>query len=231
MIYHRYQSVFKTIAATTALLLVAACSDSGADKATTTASAAKTAEASSTSAPAMAVDSQREGTWGDIVYGSADAPVTIIEYASLTCSHCATFKREIFPNLKKEFIDTGKVKFIYRNFLLNRVDMVASAVARCGDLKQTKKLMDVYFDRQGEWLSSQDPQSELAKLARRSVNMSRVKFDKCLSNKDMHKHLVQMQADGRKDYNIQATPTVIVDGSTLDGLSWETLKEAVEAQL
>ena len=82
MTYHKYQSAFKTIAATAALLLVAACGESGADKADTAAPAAKTAEASGTSASAMAVDSQREGTWGDIVYGSADAPVTVIEYAS-----------------------------------------------------------------------------------------------------------------------------------------------------
>ncbi|MBL4838103.1 MAG: DsbA family protein [Kordiimonadaceae bacterium] len=219
----------KTLAAGLALLFIAACGESGADKADTSATSPEVT--TGVTSNLATVDTQREGTWGDISYGSADAPVTVIEYASLTCPHCATFKRTVFKKIKEEYIDTGKVRFVYRNYLLNRVDLAASTIARCGNMAQTKKLMDVYFDRQGEWMRGENPQDELAKLARRTVNMSRVQFDKCLSNKEMHKNLAKMSGDGRKEFNIQATPTVIVAGVVSDSLAWEDIKKAIDAKL
>lgn len=181
--------------------------------------------------PEAATESMGSGTWGDIVYGNADAPVTVIEYASLTCPHCATFAMQTFPKIKADYIDSGKVRFVYRNFLLNRVDLAASTVARCGDDTTTKHLMKVFFGRQMEWLRAEDPLDGLAAIARRTANMSRVQFDQCLSNKDMHKSLVEMTTAGRNEFNISGTPTVIVNGKVLDGNSWDAVKEGIEAAL
>lgn len=229
MDYKKYLDMFKAVSAASALLLVAACGDSGTDSAATS-DASSTAAGATTTEAAATVD-RSVGTWGDIVYGSEDAPVTVIEYASLTCPHCAGFARETFPKIKEEYIDTGKVKFVYRNFLLNRVDMAASTVARCGDMKKTKKLMNVFFSRQNEWMRAENPQDALASLARRTVNMSRTEFDRCLSNVDMHKNLVQMSSDGTEQFGVTGTPSVIVEGEMTDNYGFEAIKKAIDDAL
>ncbi len=232
MNYKKYQDMFRSVGIASAFLMLVACGENDADKATDTATSTEVTAASTNTGNASSAPVDRSvGTWGDIVYGSEDAPVTVIEYASLTCPHCAGFAREIFPQIKKEFIDTGKIKFVYRNFLLNRVDMAASTVARCGDMKQTKKLMSVYFSRQNEWMRAENPQDALASLARRTVNMSRTDFDRCLSNVEMHKNLVAMTSGAADQYNISSTPQVVVNGEVTTDYSFETIKKAIEAEL
>jgi len=235
MIHNRFE-VMSRVIAFGALLFVAACGQNepaGETKTETVTAADKSAEATTASASETVSESFNagEGTWGDIVYGADDAPVTVIEYASLTCPHCASFSMQVFPKIKKEYIDTGKVRFLYRNFLLNRVDMAASTVARCGDMEMSKKLMKVFFSRQNEWIRGENPTDGLAALARRTVNMSRVDFDRCLSNTDMHKSLVKMTADGRNEFNISGTPTIIVNDTVLENSAWETVKEAIDGKL
>ena len=229
MNHKKYHEIFKAIGAASVLLMVAACGDSGADKQT---EATPPTEAAANPSIDTAVSADHSvGTWGDIVYGSADAPVTVIEYASLTCPHCASFARDIFPKIKAEYIDTGKVKFLYRNFLLNRLDLAASTVARCGDMKQTKKLMSVLFSRQNEWARAEDPQDALASLARRTVNMSRTDFDRCLSNVDMHKNLVAMTSKGADTFKVSGTPSVLVNGVMTENYGFEAVKKAIDAAL
>ena len=156
-----------------------------------------------------------EGLWGDLVYGSADAPVEIIEYASLTCPHCATFAATVFPQLESDYIATGKVRFIFRNFVMNRYDLAASTAMRCSTMDVGKQLLKSYFARQDEWMRSEDPMGALAGIARRA-GISRTQFDRCVSNTDMHQHLVDMTQRGQEEFDITGTPTLIVDGKTLN---------------
>jgi len=167
-----------------------------------------------------------EGTWGDIVYGNPDAPVTVVEYASLTCPHCATFAKEYFPEFKTKYIDTGKVKLLYRNFIMNRVDLMASAAARCGDMEVTQKLMSVYFSRQYDWARSENPVDELASLARR-VGISRTGFDQCVNNKEMHKHLMALTKTAVDDYKVNSTPSFFVNGERIEFSTFDDLEEAM----
>ncbi|MCJ9429402.1 DsbA family protein [Kordiimonas marina] len=171
-------------------------------------------------------DVAKSGTWGDVVYGDANAPVEIIEYASITCPHCAQFYRDEFPELKKEFIDTGKVKFIFRNFLLNRLDLAASTVARCGDMDTTKKLMQILYERQAQWEGSKTPEDELAAIARR-VGISRTEFDRCLENTKMHEHLTKMSTIAQKQYQVKGTPTLFVNGIRIEGHGMDAIKKAI----
>ncbi len=172
-------------------------------------------------------DGDIKGTWGDIVYGSPDAKIEIIEYASTTCPHCATFANSVFPRIKEKFIDTGDVRFIYRNFILNRLDLAASAIARCGNSDQTLQLMKSIFARQNDWARSSDPISALAAIARR-VGLSRVAVDRCLADTALHKHLVEMTQTGQKSYNVNATPTIILDGQNLGSVGFDKLSELIE---
>lgn len=220
--HNNYGSKFKMVTAFAAAMLLAACGDSGEKPANEdTETAVSTA---SSDAGAGDVAAQGEGTWGDLVYGDPNAPVTIIEYASLTCPHCATFAKSYMPKLKERFIDTGQAKLVYRNYIMNRVDIAASAAARCGNEETTKKLMSVYFARQNDWARSGNPVDELASLARRA-GISRTQFDKCVSNEDMLKHLMQMTMTAQKEYDITSTPSFVVNGEVLD---FRTFDEAME---
>lgn len=217
MIYQKYQKSMKAIGAAVGLLAVAACSDGGGED-------GRRVDQDALLEANNAVEGKETGTWGDIVYGSADAPVTIVEYASLTCPHCATFSKTTFPKLKEEFIDTGKVRFIYRNYVMNGIDMIASTVARCRDEETTKRLMTVFFSRQGEWARAQDINGAMASIARRTANMSRSEFDKCASNREMMANLTEMTKIAQQDFQVGATPTIFVEGLDVADFRWENLK-------
>lgn len=175
-------------------------------------------------------DETREGVWGDIVYGDPNAPVEIIEYASMTCPHCAGFSASILPKVKEKYIDTGKAKFIFRNMVTNQVDLAASTVARCTNQEVAQKLTKEFFAKQSDWGRSQDPIGALAGIARKA-GISRTQFDRCLQNKEMHQNLVKIGQDGVKEYNVSHTPTIIVNGKTLDNYGFEAIEKAVEAAL
>lgn len=217
MIHHKYQKLVKAIAGAMTLFALAACGSS---------EEGTVVDKEELLAANNYVEG-KEGTWGDIVYGSEDAPVTIVEYASLTCPHCATFSKSIFPKIKEEFIDTGKVRFIYRNYVMNGVDMVASTVARCRDMETTKRLMDVFFDRQGEWMRAEDRNAALASLARRAANMSRAEFDRCASNREMMASLTEMKQASVK-FQVASTPTIFLDGRYVEDYRWENLQGLLE---
>jgi len=233
MNYQTYIKISKSIAASFLLLAISACGESGETSGPAVdPEVVKTQEAEALAEAAkLAEAAGGEGTWGDIIYGDPNAPVEVIEYASLTCPYCATFATTVFPKIKESYIDTGKVKFVYRNYVMNRFDMAASVVARCKTPEVTKKLMAVFFARQAAWVGAEDRVGALANLARRAGGMSRTEFDRCVANKEMQTHMVKMGQDGSVRYNVNATPTIIVDGDALDAPTWENIKAAIDAEL
>ena len=224
MIYQKYQKTARAATAVAAMLIVAAC-DSGAST-----SGSANVYNQATLDAANVYEEGKSGTWGDIVYGNDDAPITVIEYGSLTCGACGAFDREIFPKLEEEFIKTGKVKFIFRNLVRDNVDMVASTVARCRDTDTSKRLNRLFFERQGDWLGAEDRNAALAKLARRAVNMSRTEFDRCASDRDLMKNLTAMTKSGQIEFNVRSTPTIFVNGAGLDDFRWDNFKKVLEEQ-
>lgn len=233
MNYQTYIKTLKSIAVGLLVLAIGACSESSDDGGPALdPEAVKAQEAEALAEAAKLTEAAGgEGTWGDIVYGNPDAPVEVIEYASLTCPHCASFAANIFPKIKENYIDTGKVKFVYRNFVMNQYDMAASVVARCKSPEVTKRLMSVFFARQRTWAGGDGWDDALASLARRAGGMSRVEFDRCAANKEMQTHLVKMGQDGAVRYKVNATPTIIVDGDLVDVATWENIKAAIDAEL
>ena len=170
-----------------------------------------------------------KGYYSDVVYGDENAPVTIVEYASLTCGACAAFHNNVLPELKKEMIDTGRAKLVFRNFIRGSHDMAASSFARCDDdMEKSKKWLNLFFERQGDWYKQDvDPMQELALIARKS-GISRAKFDQCAVNKDMQKYLKDMQKEASSKLQVNATPTIYVNGMKVPDYGFETIKSAIE---
>ncbi|WP_374763573.1 thioredoxin domain-containing protein [Yunchengibacter salinarum] len=202
--------------------------DAGSDAAMVADSAA--AQGNSTDGANDSANDSGEGYRGDLVWGPEDAPVTVIEYASLTCPHCARFSTGTFPKIKETFVDQGQVKFIFRHFVMNQLDLAASTVMRCEGQPVAKKLLKVFFQRQQDWARAESPVDALAGYARR-VGISRTQFDRCLSNTGMHRFLVKMSRDGQQEYNITGTPTLVVNGEKVEDFRWENLESVIRDAL
>lgn len=160
----------------------------------------------------------------DIVVGQANAPITMIEYSSLSCPHCAKFAKDVLPQIKKDFVDTGKVKFIPRDFPLNRPALLAALFAHCISPMRFQDISEVLFKTQDQWYS-ENPNDALAQIAA-TAGLDRAKFDACLADKDMEAKIVATSKAGQDAFGINATPTFIVNGIKLEGeQSYDDLKK------
>jgi protein-disulfide isomerase len=163
--------------------------------------------------------------------GNADAPVTIIEYASLTCPHCANFAKETFPTIKKDYVETGKVKVIYRDFPLDRLALTAAMMARCAPPERYYGLVETLFLTQPTWMRAADPSAALQRLGA-VVGLSKENYDACVANKEIFDGIVAMRAKADQDYKVNSTPTFVVDGRKLTGdLSLPEFRKALDAAL
>jgi protein-disulfide isomerase len=175
----------------------------------------------------------RPGPLPDIAMGKADAPVTIIEYASMTCPHCAAFSKTTFPQLKTKYIDTGKVRFIFREFPLDELAVAASMLARCIDKSNGEKavaVIEVLFNSQDKWAVRQPipPLQQIAKQA----GMSEKDFEACLADQKLYNDILAMRERGSKDYKVESTPTLFVNGKAQKGgVSFEELEKLIAANL
>ncbi len=146
----------------------------------------------------------------DVVVGKADAPVTIVEYASLTCTHCATFHNEVYPELKTKYIDTGKVKFILREFPLDALAAAGFMLARCsGDKREA--VAELLFKQQKNWAFVDKPLDAL-EAQMRQTGMSAETFKKCLDDKELYQNVIKVNKRGSEKFNVQSTPTFFING-------------------
>ena len=153
---------------------------------------------------------------GDRILGKADAPITIFEYASLTCPHCAAFETETLPKLKKEWIDTGKAKLILRAFPLDASALKASVLARCAPPERFYGFIETLFASQEAWGRSADPTPGLERIAKLG-GMSEDQFKACMSNDAIEKEVLAMRMAGAKQYGVESTPTFFINGKKLVG--------------
>ena len=166
----------------------------------------------------------------DRVLGDENAPVTILEFASLTCGHCAAFHNERLPEVKKELIETGKVKLILREFPLDGIALKASMMLRCAPADKYYKLAEVVFANQTRWARSPDPLNALTKYGM-LAGLSKTKIQACMNNKDLEKAILAGLQAAQQQYTIQATPTFIFnDGAErMQGVhAIEDIKATVE---
>ena len=165
--------------------------------------------------------------FGEITVGKPDAPVTIVEYASLTCPHCANFHRDVYPKLKDTFIKTGRVKLVYRNYTRDSADLEVAKISRCAGPDKVMDLMAVYFARQRQWIV-RDPKPEIVNIARQA-GINRAQYDACIANADLEKNIIGLFDQGRIQDGVTATPTFFVNGELLVGeTTYETFRDLIQ---
>ena len=164
-----------------------------------------------------------------IVSGQDDAKITIIAYESLTCSHCADFHNNIYPLLKKEFIDTGLVKIEFRHFPLDIVALNASKISQCKQDQSLEIMMSLYSDQQA-WIKGktiEEANENLKKfVANKNFNLD---FEKCISDKKIEDFVLNDRIEGTKKFEINSTPTIIINGKKFEKtLNYKNLKKSLE---
>jgi len=152
----------------------------------------------------------------DRILGQPDAPITIVEYASLTCPHCAHFQAEVLPEIKKQWIDTGKAKLVLRDFPLDEEALRAAMIARCAPPARYYAFADTFFAAQDKWVRERDYQGALAKLARLG-GMGKEEFDACLRNKQLEDSIVESRFVASKTLDVNSTPTFFINGNKFTG--------------
>jgi len=166
---------------------------------------------------------------GDRWVGNDNAPVTVIEYASMTCPHCANFHANVYPELKKRYIDTGKVRFIFREFPLDPTAAGASMLARCADKDKFFPLIETLFQMQQQW-AVQRPLPPLLAIARQA-GFSEQSFNACLSNQKMLDDLQAELERASKKFGVRSTPTVFVNGKIVRDATIDNLAKEIDALL
>lgn len=153
---------------------------------------------------------------GDMVMGDASAPIEIIEYASMTCPHCASFHATTWPKLKQDWIETGKARFVFREFPLDRYALQGSILARCGGAKRYFAFVEVMFRQQQTWARASDPTAALRQIAALG-GLGAEQFDACLADQSLIDMLLQTRLEGHQTFDISGTPTIIVNGEKYTG--------------
>jgi protein-disulfide isomerase len=153
---------------------------------------------------------------GERAIGDENAPVTIIEYSSLTCPHCATFHNEVLPDLKEQYIDTGKVRMIFRDFPLNEPAVDAAVLAHCAGDDRYTGFLDVLFQTQPNWSSAANPRDALKQLGKLG-GLSDSEMDACFNDESMQNAVLQSRLDGSNEHKVQSTPTFVINGEVYAG--------------
>jgi protein-disulfide isomerase len=168
-------------------------------------------------APSAPIDQlMAPGPLPDIVEGSPAAAITIIEYASMTCSHCAAFHEETWPLLKAKYVDSGKAKFILREFPLDPLTAAGFMLARCAGPDKRGALIDRLFAQQKNWAFVDKPVDALLTQVEQA-GMSQTDFEACLNNRDLYDSVNRTRDSAAQRFAIESTPTFFVDGRRLDG--------------
>jgi protein-disulfide isomerase len=166
------------------------------------------------------------GPLGDQILGAANAPVTIIEYASMTCPHCSHFHETTFPEMKTKYIDTGKVRFIFREFPLDPLAAAGSMLARCAGKDKYFPMIDALFSQQKDWVV-QKPLAPMLAIAKQA-GFTQQTFDECLANQQMLNGIEESRTRAASKFNVNSTPTFFINGKIFRGaLTPEELEKQV----
>ena len=164
-----------------------------------------------------------------IISGNKNAKITIIAYESLTCSHCANFHNDVYPQLKKEYIDTGLAKIEFRHFPLDIAAFNASKIAQCKN-DQSLEILESLYSNQQAWVKGSTAEEINANLKKFIENEGfEINFDKCIGNKEIEDFVLNDRIEGSKNFKINATPTIIINDEKFEkSLNYKNLKKSLE---
>lgn len=184
-------------------------------------------------APAATAEATAPQILPDLWLGAEDAPVDFIEYASFTCSHCADFSTEVFPKLKAEYIDTGKVRFAQRDVYFDDVGLWAGILARCGDESKFYPVSGMLFETQHEWLSAKNGEELAANLRKigAKAGYSAEQMDACWKDEAKVQSLVATFQQNAVADKVEGTPTFLINGETVRNMPWDQLKAKLDEKL
>lgn len=182
--------------------------------------------------PAIAQSDGEGATVTEMTMGPEDAAVTLIEYASFTCPHCATFHQNQFKQIKADYIDTGKIHFIYRDVYFDRVGLWASMLARCEE-SRFFGVTGLLYDKQDEWLDSSDPVQIAGNLRRmgKIAGLDEDRIEACLADADRATALVNWFEENRKADDITSTPSLVINGTKYSNMAYSEIKTILDAEL
>lgn len=189
-----------------------------------------------TALPALAqsVDTEelmQAGPLPEMTLGEENAPVTMVEYASMTCGHCANFHKTTYPHLKSEYIETGKVRFLFREFPLDPVATAAFMLARCAPEDKYFEVVDAMFADQRKWAFTNDPYNSLLNFAKQ-IGFTQESFDSCLQNQELLDGINAVRERASNSFGVNSTPTFFVNGERVNGaITVEQLDEALQKHL
>ena len=157
-------------------------------------------------------------TEDDFIIGNDNAPITIIEYASMSCSHCANFHNNTLPDLKKEYIDTGKVRYVFRDFPYNYPALLGSMIMHCTPSEVRYDYMNALYKLQNNWVVRENAVTrlELYKIMQ-SGGMNKENFDACINNVDLENQILEEVIAAQGEFNIKSTPSFLINGNLLEG--------------
>lgn len=160
-------------------------------------------------------DLAQAGPLGDVVLGKDDAPVTIIEYASMTCGHCANFHNTVYPEMKKKYVDTGKVKYILREFPLDPLAAAGFMLARCAGNDKYHAMIEMLFSKQKDWVV-QNPIPPLLALAQQA-GFTKDSFESCLKDQKILEAIESVRTHAADKLGVNSTPTFFINGKLFRG--------------
>ena len=164
-----------------------------------------------------------------IVSGNQNAKITIIAYESLTCSHCANFHKDVYPSLKKDFIDTGLVKIEFRHFPLDIAALNASKISLCKQ-DQSLEILEKLYSNQQAWIKGKGIEEVNNNLKEFLKNAGfDIDFEKCINNKEIEDYVLNDRIEGTKNFKVNSTPTIIINNEKFEkSLNYKNLKKTLE---
>lgn len=169
----------------------------------------------------------------EIVEGNPDAPVTIIEFSSFTCPHCARYNQTIYPQMRAEYIDSGRIQYIKREVYFDAYGLWAALVARCGGAMSYSGIANIMYAEQQEWARGADANAVAENLRRigRRAGLGDDQLNACMTDRDMAVALMETYRQGAEDYGIRATPSFVINGETYSNMSFEEFQGIIDPLL
>ena len=164
----------------------------------------------------------------EIFLGNKDAKIVVIEYASMTCIHCATFHKNVYPKIKENYIDTNKIKFIFRDFPLDKQALFASVLAKCAPKDKYFNFVKLILTNQEKWISNDDTFMNKLRNIGKLAGLNENKINSCFKDEKMVDNIIRTRSIGEEKYNINSTPSLIINEKKYSAMSYENFEKIIE---